>query len=93
MTRPGERTLRLMLDPLAGFLRDDDVTEIVIQRPGEVGVERRGGWTWHIIPVLDYDRLDGIATLCAAMSQQDVGPDRPLCRSILPDGQRVQSRA
>ena len=90
MIRPGERTLRLMLEPLAGFLSDPAVTEIVIQRPGEVGIERRDGWTWHMIPALDYNRLDGIATLCAAMSQQDVGPDRPLCRSILPDGQRVQ---
>ncbi len=42
------------------------------------------------MPELTFDRLDGIAVLCAAMSQQDVGPDRPLCGSVLPDGQRVQ---
>ncbi len=42
------------------------------------------------MPELTFDRLDGIAALCAAMSQQDVGPDRPLCGSVLPDGQRVQ---
>lgn len=90
MTRPGERTLRLMLAPLSAFLDADDVTEIVIQRPREVGVERRGQWSWHDAPELDLDRLDGIATLCAAMSQQDVGPDRPVCASVLPDGQRVQ---
>ncbi len=90
MSRPGERTLRLMLTPIAGFLADDSTTEVVINRPGEVGVEQRGQWTWHDLPELDYDRLDGIATLCAAMSQQDVGPDRPLCASVLPDGQRVQ---
>ena len=42
------------------------------------------------MPTLTYHRLDAIATLCAAMSQQDVGPDRPLCASTLPDGQRVQ---
>ncbi len=88
--RPGERTLRLMLAPIAGFLADDATTELVIQRPGEVGVETRGGWTWHDVPELTFDRLDGIAVLCAAMSQQDVGPDRPLCGSVLPDGQRVQ---
>ena len=90
MNRPGERTLRLMLAPIGGFLADDNTTEVVINRPGEVGVERRGQWTWHGVPELDYDRLDGIATLCAAMSQQDVGPSRPLCASVLPDGQRVQ---
>lgn len=90
MTRPGERTLRLMIAPIAAYLADHDTTEIVINRPGEVGVERHGCWAWYSVPELDYDRLDGIATLCAAMSQQDVGPDRPLCGSVLPDGQRVQ---
>lgn len=90
MIRAGERTLRLMLAPLVTFLDDPATTEVVVNRPGEVGVERRGCWTWHEAPDLDFDRLDGIATLAAAMSQQDVGPDRPLCASVLPDGQRVQ---
>ena len=43
MIRPGERTLRLMLAPIAADLADDTTTEIVIQRPGEVGIERRSG--------------------------------------------------
>lgn len=88
--RHGERTLRLMLAPIAAELADDSVTEIVINRPGEVGIERRAGWTWRDVPELTFDRLDGIAVLCAAMSSQDVGPERPLCTSPLPDGQRVQ---
>ena len=50
MIRPGERTLRLMLAPIAADLADDTTTEIVIQRPGEVGVERRSGWTWRDVP-------------------------------------------
>lgn len=90
MMRPGERTLRLLLAPIAGFLAAPGVTEIVTQIPGEVGVETRGAWTWHDMPELTFDRLDMIATLAAAMSQQDVGPERPLCSSSLPDGQRIQ---
>ena len=90
MTRPGERTLRLMLAPIAPFLADASVTEVVINQPREAGVEREGAWSWHNIPELDFDRLDSVAMLCAAMSQQDVGPDRPLCGSVLPDGERVQ---
>lgn len=90
MTRPGERTLRHMLTPLASFLADADVTEIVVNRPEEVGVERAGAWNWHGVPELDFDRLDAIATLSAAMSHQDVGPARPLCGSVLPGGERVQ---
>ena len=90
MTRPGERTLRHMLAPLTPFLGKDGVTEVVINRPGEAGVEREGAWSWHAVPELDFDRLDAIATLSAAMSQQDVGPGHPLCSSVLPDGERVQ---
>ena len=90
MSRAGEHTLRLMLAPIDAFLSDPATTEVVINKPGEVGVERRGSWTWHDVPELTFNRLDGIATLSAAMSQQDVGPERPLCGSVLPDGQRVQ---
>ena len=90
MTRPGENTLRLLLAPIAPALADAAVTEVVINRPGEVGIERPSGWTWQEVPELSFQRLDAIATLCAAMSQQDVGPERPLCGSVLPDGQRVQ---
>ena len=88
--RPGERTLRLMLEPIAGFLAAPGVTEIVCQRPGIVGVETCGDWAWHDVPELTFDRLDGIATLAASMSQQDVGPSMPLCASTLPDGERIQ---
>lgn len=90
MTRPGERTLRLMLAPIASALDDPETTEIVVNRPGEVGVERRGAWDWFEAPELTFERLDGIATLCAALTHQDVGPEHPLCASTLPDGQRVQ---
>ena len=88
--RAGETTLRLLLEPVAGFLADAAVTDVVVNRPGEAGVERAGSWSWHAVPELTFERLDAIATLCAALSQQDVGPERPLCASVLPDGQRVQ---
>lgn len=88
--RSGERTLRLLIEPIAAFLADPATTEVVMQQPGEVGVESAGAWSWHARSELTFSRLEGIATLCAAMSQQDVGPDRPLCASVLPDGERVQ---
>ena len=88
--RPGERTLRLLLEPIAAVLADPAVTDAVVNRPGELGLERNGVWSWHAVPALTLERLDAIATLCAALTQQDVGPERPLCASVLPDGQRVQ---
>ena len=88
--RAGETTLRLLLEPLAEALADPAVTDAVVNRPGELGLERGGVWSWHAVPALTYERLDAVATLCAALTQQDVGPERPLCASVLPDGQRVQ---
>ena len=87
--RPGERTLRLLLEPIARWLDDPCVTDICINRPGEVWVERLGIWHCEQVP-LDFVTLDSIATLAAAMTSQDVGPDKPLCATMLPDGQRVQ---
>lgn len=88
--RGGERTLRLLIEPVQAWLNDPHVTEVCINRPGEVWVERRGEWQLYPTPPLDFGTLDCIATLAAAMTQQDVGPNHPLCATALPDGQRMQ---
>lgn len=90
LLRPGESSLRYFLEPLRPYLDDKDATDIVINKPGEIGIERPGNWTWEASPALTFERLDAIASLCAALSQQEVGPERPLCGGTLPDGQRVQ---
>jgi len=89
-SRPGESTLRRLLEPVAAALESTETTEVCINRPGEYWVERTGVFEHHEASELDFNRLDAIATLAAAMTSQDVGPDRPLCASVLPDGQRVQ---
>ena len=90
MSRAGEKTLRLLTAPLEMWLDDPHVTEICINRPGEIWLERRGRWQLYPVPSLDFGTLDSIATLAAAMTSQDVGPNHPLCATALPDGQRVQ---
>ena len=90
MSRAGEKTLRLLIQPIQAWLDDPHVTEICINRPGEVWVERAGEWQRYPTPSLDFGALDSIATLAAAMTNQDVGPDHPLCATALPEGQRVQ---
>ena len=90
MSRAGEKTLRLLIAPLQMWLDDPHVTEICINRPGEIWVERHGQWQLYPVPPLDFGTLDSIATLAAAMTSQDVGPNHPLCATALPDGQRVQ---
>jgi type IV secretion system protein VirB11 len=90
ITRAGERTLRLLIAPINTWLDDPHVTEVCINRPGEVWVERHGEWQLHLTPSFDFSTLDCIVTLAAAMTQQDVGPNHPLCATALPDGQRMQ---
>jgi type IV secretion system protein VirB11 len=88
--RAGERTLRRLLEPLGPWLEHPGTTEIVINRPGEVGVEQAGCWTWHQVPALTFPRLDAIGTLAAHMRSKDLGPQQPTCSSVLPDGQRIK---
>ena len=40
------------LQPITPLLEPADVTELVINRPGEVGVESARGWRWHDTPEL-----------------------------------------
>ena len=78
------------LQPVMPFLEPDDVTEIVVNRPYEVGVERRGGWMWHEAPELDPDWLMTLARTSAALTRQDITDENPICSTVLPTGERVQ---
>jgi type IV secretion system protein VirB11 len=88
--RPGERPLRYHLTPIQHHLDDPATTEVVINRPGEVGVEQRGNWRWFDVPAFTHDRLDQICILAGAMTGRDFDSDHPLVGSTLPDGQRIQ---
>ncbi|MGR6533775.1 P-type DNA transfer ATPase VirB11 [Brevundimonas sp. RM1] len=86
----GTAVLDHYLAPLRPLLEPDDVTELVVNRPGEAGVERQGRWTWHGIPDLTEPWLRTLAVAAAAFTRQDVGPDRPICSTVLPGGERCQ---
>ena len=68
-----------MLEPITRWLDDPCVTDICINRPGEVWVERLGVWLCEQVP-LDFVALDAIATLAAAMTNQDVGSGQATLR-------------
>jgi type IV secretion system protein VirB11 len=87
---PGASTLLRLLQPFDPFLTAEGVREIVVNRPGEVGVENVEGWSWHRTPELDYDRLEEISILAGFQTSHDVDDEHPLCGSTLPGGQRVQ---
>jgi len=83
-------TVVLALEPLSRFLDDPDLTEIVINRPGIVAVERQGRWEAHQLPTLDFDWCLDLAKLLRNRASQDITEAQPLLGAQLPDGQRVQ---
>jgi len=76
--------------PLRALLDQDDVTELVINRPGEVAVERSDGWHWAQIPQLSLEWLETLGTAAAGFTKQDINAGNPICSTSLPDGERVQ---
>lgn len=79
------------LGPLGPFLEAADVTDIYINRPGEVWVERLGGAIERTeVKALDGLVLERLARQIAAQSSQGVSREHPLLSASLPDGSRVQ---
>lgn len=76
--------------PLRRHLDDEGVTEVVINEPMIVGVERRGGWTWEREEDLTLDALNQLARAAAAFTSQDVTRENPICSTVFPTGERVQ---
>ena len=70
------------------MLDDPATTEIVVQRPGEVGIERGGKWSWREVAAFDYARLDAIGLLAGSLLAKRFDPAHAICMTTLPDGQR-----
>ncbi|MDB5448285.1 MAG: virB11 type secretion protein [Phenylobacterium sp.] len=78
------------LAPLRPHLDAPGVTELVVNRPGELAVEREGDWFWFEAPQLTEEWLRPLAIAAAAATTQDVTPERPVCSTVLPTGERCQ---
>jgi len=83
-------TLDLHLEPIAECLTDESVTEIVINRSGEILLERRDGWQTVRNEAISYQWCDGLAMLLRNQANQDLKEDWPLLGAKLPGGLRVQ---
>lgn len=83
-------TLDLHLQPIAAHLADESVTEVVINRPGEMLLERRSGWETVANDALTYKWCEGLAMLLRNHANQDLTEGWPLLGAQLPGGLRVQ---
>jgi type IV secretion system protein VirB11 len=83
--------LRSYLAPLTGMLARPDVTDIYVNKPGELWVETTGGEIErHDAPALDAPTLARLSRQIAALSHQGISREHPLLSATLPDGARVQ---
>lgn len=79
------------LAPLAPWLSRNDITDIWINRPGEIWFETIGGGLSHeSVDGLEEEVLRRLARQVAAYSSQGVSRAQPLLAASLPDGSRVQ---
>lgn len=84
--------LESYLEPLAGWLDRDDVTDIYVNRPGEMWLERLGQLPERIeVPELTREVLARLVRQIAAVSAQGINREHPLLAASLPGGERVQA--
>ncbi|MEP7131394.1 MAG: P-type DNA transfer ATPase VirB11 [Sphingomicrobium sp.] len=91
MSSPAQRVyLDAFLAPLSAHLSRADVTDLYVNRPGEVWLETAAGIERHAVPSLDEAALWRLARQIAAASDQGISREHPLLAATLPEGARVQ---
>ena len=90
----GERSVYLdaYLAPFREWLERDTVTEILVNRPGEVWIEDAAspGMQKIATPHIDDNLVQRLAEQVARVSHQGSNREHPLLGATLPDGARVQ---
>lgn len=79
-----------LLRPVLPFFQENGVTEVCINRPGSIFIEKYSVWARHTIPELDYERCLSLAIAIATYTEQCISSENPLLSATLPSGERVQ---
>jgi len=83
--------LDIFLEPLADVLAQPDVTDVYVNRAGELWLERLGGAIErHARPELTEALLWRLARQVASFAHQGISREHPLLAARLPDGTRIQ---
>ncbi len=84
--------LKTYLKPFAHWLDQGDVTEILVNRPGEAWIERSGRPDMERVEIAELtdDLLSRLAGQVARTTHQGVNRENPLLAATLPGGERIQ---
>jgi type IV secretion system protein VirB11 len=84
--------LESYLAPLGAWLARGDVTDIYVNRPGELWLETLGNAPERIVvPELTREVLARLVRQIAAVTAQGINREHPLLAASLPGGERVQA--
>ena len=88
----GGAALRTHLRPLERWFEAQGVTEVSVNRPGEVWIARQGEsyMEQHAAADLTQDLLLALAQQVATSTEQEVSKEKPLLSAELPNGYRAQ---
>jgi type IV secretion system protein VirB11 len=88
----GSVYLEAYLAPFQRWLERDTVTEIIVNRPGEVWIEdaERPAMQRLQAPEIDDKLVQRLAEQVARVSHQGINREHPLLGATLPDGARIQ---
>ncbi len=77
------------LGPLETLLRDPDITEVMVNRPEQIFVERRGKIELTTLAFEDEDSLRRVIDRIVSSIGRRVDESEPMCDARLKDGSRV----
>ncbi|MDX3931348.1 MAG: P-type DNA transfer ATPase VirB11 [Stenotrophomonas sp.] len=77
---------------IAGYMGSSEVTEICVNRPGEIYLETRDGWQQVAVPTLTFERARQFCTAVVNESNtgQRITDADPMVSLTFPSGQRAQ---
>src|SRR5262245_63295132 len=79
-----EASLAYFLEPIARFLEDESVTEIMVNGPDRIFIERRGKLELTPARFSDEDALISAIHNLTQYVGRDIGPDQPILDARLP---------
>ena len=86
-----EQTLARFFAPIRPFLDDPSVTEIMVNGPFTIFVERSGKIEKTDARFSSREALEAAVRNLAQYVGRDVGPNRPILEGRMPDGSRVEA--
>lgn len=86
-----DQSIAVFLAPVKAFLEDETVTEVLINGPGEIWVERKGRLERVEARFHDETALQAAVRNIAQFVKRTIDPQHPTLDARLPDGSRIHA--